>query len=134
MNNKMLLIVLAVMVGAVVILGWKVMSNSTPGTTSGAAGGISLSTNPDPLQLGQATFMIDVKGNNGKPVDDATVSFDINMTAMNMGTQQGTATPQGNGRYSAVGSLSMRGPWRIRTSVKMPDGSMENKDFTVNVP
>ena len=134
MNSKTLLIILAVMIGAVAILGWRVMSSSNSNTDTGGKGTISLSTDPNPLRLGQATFMIDVKGNNGKPVDDATVSFDINMTAMNMGTQQGTATPQGNGRYSAVGSLSMRGPWRIRTSVKMPDGSMENKDFTVNVP
>jgi hypothetical protein len=134
MNNKMLLIVLAIMVVAVVALGWKTMSISTPGSSAGAETGISLSTNPNPLRLGQATFMIDVKDKNGKPVDTATVSFDLNMTAMNMGTQQGTATSQGNGQYSAVGNMSMRGPWRVRTTVKMPDGSTENKDFTVNVP
>ena len=134
MNNKMLLIVLAVMVVAVVALGWKTMSIPTPGSSAGAEAGISLSTNPNPLRLGQATFMIDVKDKNGKPVDNATVSFDLNMTAMNMGTQQGTATSQGNGQYSAVGNMSMRGPWRVRTTVKMPDGSTENKDFTVNVP
>jgi len=134
MNNKMLLIVFVLMIGAVSILGWKVMSTSITGTNSGGKGAISLSTDPDPLRLGQAIFMIDVKDSNGKPVDDVTVTFDINMTAMNMGTQQGNATPQGSGRYSAVGSLSMRGPWLIKTSVKMPDGSTENKDFTVNVP
>lgn len=134
MNNKTLLTVLAVMVVAVGVLGWKTMSIPTPGNSAGTDSGITLSTSPNPLRLGQATFMIDVKDNNGKAVDDATVSFDINMTAMNMGTQQGTATPQGGGRYSAVGNMSMRGPWRVRTSVKMPDGSTENKDFTVNVP
>lgn len=122
------------MVVAVVSLGWKAMSIPTPGSSAGAGGGISLSTNPNPLRLGQATFMIDVKDKNGKPVDNATVSFDLNMTAMNMGTQQGMATSQGNGKYSAVGNMSMRGPWRVRTTVKMPDGSTENKDFTVNVP
>ena len=134
MNSKTLLIILAVIIGAVAVLGWKVMFAPNPGTSSGSKDAISLSTDPDPLQLGQATFMIDVKDKSGKPVDNATVSFDINMTAMNMGTQQGTATPQGNGRYSAIGSMSMRGPWRIRTTIKMPDGSTENKDFTVNVP
>lgn len=133
MNNKTLLIVLAVMAVAVAVLGWKTMTIPTPGG-SGSTSGITLSTSPNPLRLGTATFMIDVKDKSGKPVDDATVSFDINMTAMNMGTQQGTATLQGNGRYSAVGNMSMRGPWRVRTTVKMPDGSTENKDFTVNVP
>ena len=122
------------MVGAIAILGWKVKSASVLGANSNSGESISLSTNPNPLRLGQATFMIDVKDKSGKPVDNATVSYDINMTTMNMGTQQGNATPQGNGRYSAVGSMSMRGSWRVRTTVKMPDGSMENKDFTVNVP
>lgn len=122
------------MAGAVGILGWKAMTVPTPESTTVEASAISLSTNPNPLRLGQATFMIDVKDKNGKPVDNATVSFDINMTAMNMGTQQGNATSQGNGRYSAVGNMSMRGPWLVKTTVKMPDGSTERKDFTVNVP
>lgn len=134
MNSKTLLIILAIMVGAIAILGWKVMSASNSNTDSSNGGAISLSTDPNPLRIGQATFMIDVKDKNGKPVDTATVSFDLNMTAMNMGTQKGNATAQGNGRYSAFGSMSMRGPWRVRTTVKMPDGSVENKDFTVNVP
>lgn len=134
MNNKTLLIVLAVMGIAVAYLGWKSSSISGSGASSGGNSAISLSTDPNPLRPGKATFMIDVKDKNGKPVDNATVSFDLNMTAMNMGTQRGDATSQGNGRYSAAGSISMRGPWRVRTTVKMPDGSTENKDFTVNVP
>ena len=136
MNSKILLIVLAVMIGAIAILGWKVMSASNSSTASSGSGNpaISLSTDPNPLELGPATFMIDVKDKDGKPVDNATVSFDLNMTAMNMGTQQGNAAPQGNGRYSAVGGMSMRGPWRVSTKITMPDGSVVNKEFTVNVP
>lgn len=130
MNNKTLLIILAIMVSAVAYFGWKASS----GPSSSTGGGISLSTDPNPLRPGKATFMIDVKDKSGKPVDTATVSFDLNMTAMNMGTQQGNATSQGNGRYSAVGNMSMRGPWLVKTKVKMPDGSIESKDFTVNVP
>ena len=130
MNNKTLLIILAIMVSAVAYFGWKASS----GPSSSTGGGISLSTDPNPLRPGKATFMIDVKDKSGKPVDTATVSFDLNMTAMNMGTQQGNATSQGNGRYSAVGNMSMRGPWLVKTIVKMPDGSTESKDFTVNVP
>ncbi len=130
MNNKTLVIILVVMGIAVAYLGWKSSSIGDSWTS----GGISLSTDPNPLRPGRATFMIDVKDKNGKPVDNATVSFDLNMTTMNMGTQRGDATSQGNGRYAAVGSMSMRGPWRVRTSVKMPDGSTENKDFTVDVP
>lgn len=110
------------------IYGWKVTFASSE------SGPISLSTSPNPLQPGPATFFIDVKDKNGKPVNNATVAFDLNMTTMNMGTQQGNATSQGNGRYSVAGNMSMRGPWRIKTTVTMPDGSVENKDFIVNVP
>lgn len=135
MKNKNVLIALVIGVIIVVGLGWKALSGSTSG--SGASTGseaITLTTSPNPLRMGQATFMIDVKDSNGKPVNDATVFFDLNMTAMNMGTQEGNATPQGNGRYAANGNMSMRGPWKVSTKVTMPDGSVVNKDFTVNVP
>lgn len=133
MNGKILLIALVIMIAAIGVMSWKVSSGSVSGVQI-KGDSISLSTVPNPLSLGQATFMIDVNDENGKTVDNARVSFDLNMTAMNMGKQQGIATSQGNGRYSAVGNLSMRGPWRVRTTVNMPDGSTKNKDFIVNVP
>ena len=134
MNNKILVILLAILTVAVIFLGWKTMSIPNPGTSTSSGGSITLSANPNPLRLGQATFMIDVQDKKGNPINNATVSFDINMTAMNMGTQRGEATPQGNGQYKAIGNITMRGLWRVRTTVNMPDGSTENKDFTVNVP
>lgn len=135
MNTKTLLVILAIMVGTIAILAFDTKGSSSNGAPdSNSSTGIALSTKPDPLQLGQATFFIDVKDKSGKPVDTAKVSFDLNMTTMNMGTQQGEATSQGNGRYSAMGRMTMRGPWRVSTKVTMPDGSVENKDFTVDVP
>ena len=121
------------MIGVTAVFGWNVTFGSSTDVSSNE-GGISLSTNPNPLQPGPATFIIEVKDKNDKPVNNATVSFDLNMTAMNMGTQRGNATSQGNGRYSAVGNMSMRGPWRVKTTVTMPNGNIENKDFMVNVP
>lgn len=121
------------MVGVIAVLGSKVMFTSNYDSVSDN-GVISLSTNPNPLGLGQATFLIDVKDKNGKPVNNAAVSFDLNMTTMNMGIQQGNATFQGNGQYSIIGRISMGGPWRVRTKVKMPNGNTENKDFFLNVP
>ena len=125
---------MAIMVGTIVVLVYdpKGSINGISDTNSNSS--ISLSTNPDPLQPGPATFFIDIKDKSGKLIDTAKVSFDLNMTTMNMGTQQGDATSQGNGRYAAMGTMTMRGPWRISTQVTMPDGSIENKDFTVNVP
>jgi len=129
MNTKTVLIILAIMIGIIMIFGFKVMS---PGNNS-SVNEISLSTQPDPLQPGPATFMIDVKDKSGKPVDNAKVFFDLNMTNMNMGTQRGDAVAQGNGLYSAMGRITMRGPWRVSTKITMPDGNIENRDFIVNV-
>lgn len=134
MNTKTLLVILAIMVGTIVILGYDSKGSVNGISDTDNNSGISLSTKPDPLQPGPATFFIEVKDKSGKPVDSAKVFFDLNMTTMNMGTQQGEATSQGNGRYSAVGRMTMRGPWRVSTKVTMPDGSVENKDFTVDVP
>ena len=133
MQNKNLLIALVIVAVVILGLGWKVLSGSSISTGSGNEP-VSLTTNPNPLQMGPATFIIDVKDKDGKPVDNATVYFDLNMTAMNMGAQQGNATSQGNGRYAASGQMSMRGPWKVTTKITMPDGSVVNKDFTVNVP
>lgn len=135
MSNKLLIIVFVLMVGAIGYLSLQANSKGNTQSSGGTGNAVvDLSTQPNPLQLGPATFIIDVKDKDGKTVDNATVSFDINMTAMNMGTQQGNASSQGNGKYAATGRMTMRGPWRVATKVTMPDGSVTNKDFTVNVP
>lgn len=133
MSSKTILIVIAIVASMGIIFE---VQDRLGRVNSGVnnSSGISLSTNPDPLQPGPATFVIEVKDKRGKLVDNAKVSFDINMTTMNMGTQRGDAISQGKGRYSAAGRMTMRGPWRVSTKVTMPDGSVENKDFTVNVP
>lgn len=134
MSNKILMIVF---VGMIVAIGYLLLKLNGTGSTQTSGSGnsvISLSTNPNPLKMGPATFIIEVKDKTGKPVDNAKVYFDLNMTAMNMGTQQGDATGQGNGKYSASGRMTMQGPWKVSTKVTMPDGTVANKDFTVNVP
>lgn len=128
LNGKTLLI--GIIILAVIGFGYIIFSD-----TSGKSGStqISLTTDPDPVRLGKATFLITVKDSTGKPVDNAKVYFDLSMTMMNMGTQNGYATSQGNGIYAAAGSLSMQGPWQVSTKVSMPDGKETSKDFTVTV-
>ncbi len=132
MNKTTLFVVLAIVIGTIIILTLDTSGNSDS-ITSNAATGISLSTSPNPLRPGMATFIFNVKDKNGKPVNDAKVSFDLNMTTMNMGIQQGDARSLGDGRYSAQGRMTMSGPWRISSKVIMPNGAVENEDFTVDV-
>lgn len=132
--NKTLLITLMTSVGIIAILGFIVVS-SPDAEEANASGGneINLTTQPNPATIGQNTFIIDVKDTSGKPVDNAKVSFDLNMATMNMAKQQGNANSQGNGKYAVMGRISMQGPWRVSTKVTMPNGKTMNKDFTVNV-
>ncbi len=129
MNSKILLIILIILFGIIGVLVLKI--NKSSGANNNEV--ISLSTIPYPPQLGQNTFIILINDKDGKTINDAKVTFDINMTTMNMGTQQGNTTPQGNGKYSATGRLTMRGPWRFVANVTLPDGSQVKKDFMVNV-
>ncbi len=129
MSNKISLVVLLILAIGVATLGWKtkVLGESTSTEL------ITLTTEPSPLRPGKAKFLIKVKDKDGRPVDNSKVSFDLNMTTMNMGTQKGEAVEQGNGQYRAQGNLTMLGPWRVRIQAVMPDGSKENKDFVMNV-
>lgn len=127
-----MLIIAGVFVLIIGFLGFRVMSLSSTGNTGNNNVQVSLTTDPYPPRLGSANFIISVKDEKGQPVKDAKVFFDLNMTAMNMGTQQGSATSQGDGTYAATGKLTMRGPWKVATKITMPDGKEMSKDFMID--
>lgn len=129
-NNNMTLIGTAILI--IVVAGAFFLLKGSG--SSASAQQIELVTQPNPVQTGNNTFYITVRDDSGKAVDNAKVEFDLNMTTMNMGTQKGTATSQGSGKYAATGRLSMRGPWRVSTTVTYADGNAMKKDFVVNVP
>ncbi len=133
MKTKILLILVVALFGAIGLLSMRANSLSVLGVSANGSGTISLTTNPNPLKPGPATFLINVQGKDGKKVEDAVVSYDINMTTMDMGAQSGKASSQGNGQYTVPAKMTMRGPWKVSISVKMTDESVENKDFTVYV-
>ena len=130
--NKKHYIFLAIILA---VIGFKVFSSPSPSTTSASGGDyqLTLVTTPNPPTGGKNLLTVSVADNTGRVVDGATVVMDINMTTMNMGSQSGTATPQGKGDYALNASFSMLGPWKITTTVTLPDGKTLNKDFTVNV-
>ena len=129
--NKKLIWVIVVI--AVIIIAPNYIEFGNSGSQVGASSDqISLSTDPNPTRAGKATFIISVNDTHGNPIDNAQVTFDLNMTTMNMGKQAGTAFSQGNGKYAVTGNLSMRGPWRLSANITMPDGNKLSRDFTVN--
>ena len=133
MKDKLSIIILIVLVIGVATLGWKTSVLGVSTSAGAEKEQITLTTEPSPLRPGKAKFMINVQDSDGKPVDNAKVSFDLNMTTMNMGTQRGEAVAQGDGQYVAQGNLTMLGPWRVSVVAVMSDGSKQSKDFVVNV-
>ena len=89
-------------------------------------------TTPNPPISGNNTleaFVIDV---NGQPVSDAVLTFDINMTNMNMGRSILRPSLVSAGRYSRAVFFSMSGPWRvIITVVRAGQTNTVQFDFTV---
>ncbi len=134
MNKKLNSLFPFFVIIVVLAIGFWIMNDSSNSskTSTNSNSRISLSTNPTTPQLGENTFIIAVKDLKNQPVKNAKVYFDLNMTQMNMGTQNGEATPQGDGTYAATGRLTMKGPWKVSTKVTMPDGKILTGDFTID--
>lgn len=73
-----------------------------------------------PAQPVKGTVAIDayLVTDDGQPVEDATVTFDIDMTNMSHGKYQVSAKSTGGGHYLGDVHFSMPGPWRIIASVE----------------
>ncbi len=65
----------------------------------------------------------------GKAVEDAQLSFDLNMTNMNHGKNLVMAVSQGKGRYVAQVRFMMPGPWRVIVRVARPGQASEDLRF-----
>lgn len=63
--------------------------------------------------LKEYTLIVTLTDAGGKPVDGASVYFDMTMQAMAMAPQTPLADPLGNGRYGATTLFTMEGNWKI---------------------
>ena len=69
----------------------------------------------------------------GRPVTDAQVSFDLDMTNMSHGLNIVPAQPMGDGHYAGQVFFMMPGPWRVITVIERPDKPVERIRFNFNV-
>jgi YtkA-like len=72
---------------------------------------------------------------SGQAVNDARVSFDLDMTNMSHGKNVLEALRVGDGRYDGNVSFMMPGPWRIIAAVERGGKAVGSArfDFTVNL-
>jgi hypothetical protein len=93
---------------------------------------IWITTNPSPPKPGTATVVAYLVDSNGLPVDDAVLTYTINMTNMNMGNSILRPSLVGEGQYSRDARFSMASPWRV--TITIVRGGQTNTaafDFTV---
>ena len=81
---------------------------------------IWLVSTPNPPARGNDVFDAVMADASGNAINDARVTFDLNMTNMNMGRNAVLATFQGAGRYSGTVFFSMAGPWRVNAQIQRP--------------
>jgi copper transport protein len=117
---------LLLLIGAVVLLAACDTGGSaqTPTATVAKAGFHSTLKTTDgqfviqfsvtPNRLGLNTFTVGVQNaSSEKPVPGLQVQLTTTMLDMNMGTDQVNLSADGQGHYSAQGTLSMSGHWEI---------------------
>lgn len=73
-----------------------------------------------PPQAGQQSLELFITDDAQKPVTDAQVTFDLDMTNMSMGQSVIAAAGDGQGHYAAPVTFSMPGPWRLIATLERP--------------
>lgn len=78
----------------------------------------SLSLSPSPAISGKETaFRVKLVDAHSAPIDGAQVRFSLIMPLMNMGRNEFTAAPAGDGAYSGHGTFPMEGIWIVQTNI-----------------
>ena len=75
-------------------------------------------SDPNPPSRGATTLEVLIADLDGKPISDATISFDIDMTNMSHGKNVTAASSLGDGRYSGDVHFLMPGPWRVIVGIE----------------
>ena len=68
-----------------------------------------------------------------QPVDDATVSFDIDMTNMSHGKNVLKTANAGAGHYAGEVYFTMGGPWRVIVVIEPPNQEPVRARFNFDV-
>jgi hypothetical protein len=92
-----------------------------------------LLSTPNPPARGNNTLQAVVADAEGNGINDAQVTFDLNMTNMNMGRNFVTAVSKGSGHYAGIVFFSMGGPWRVLVSIQRPGQALASDRFDFSI-
>jgi hypothetical protein len=108
-------------------------SPGTLGKKNSSNFAVTLSSNPAPPIWGLGTLEAIVTDAAGRPITDAQVFFDLDMTNMRMGKNIVAAASQGEGHYIGRVRFSMPGPWRVIVRIARPGLAPEDLRFEFSV-
>ena len=92
-----------------------------------------LASTPEQPQRGDVRIDAYLVQLDGRPINDARVTLDTDMTNMSHGKYLVAAEPAGNGHYIGQVHFLMPGPWRIIAVVDRPGNESVNLRFEFNV-
>jgi mono/diheme cytochrome c family protein len=97
-------------------------------------GGLTFILTESPAQPGPGSFVLRITDAQGNPVNDATVTVEVDMADMPMGVTTGTATALGAGSYSFRSSFAMAGNWHIQGQAQRASGDSIAFAFDIKIP
>jgi len=89
---------------------------------------------PDPPAVGQATLLVRLSDQEGRPIEGATMSLRADMTHAGMAPVLEDAEEVGEGLYRVSFEWTMAGDWVITVSGTLEDGRTIRRELQVSVP
>ena len=94
---------------------------------------ITVQTDPPTPQVGGGVLVVTVTGQDGEPVDDATLAVEGNMTHPGMVPVIAHVDEGEGGAYRVPFTWSMGGDWVLTVTARAPDGRQARTDFSFTV-
>lgn len=90
-------------------------------------------TTDRPLTTGSRPLALDIVDAFGRPIRDASVSVDFDMTMMCMAKGVVPVSTTGNGTYALQFDFLMAGPWKMTALIDRPGHDRATTEFTFDV-
>lgn len=116
-----------------IVLALTLLACGGQGTGTGGDFQITVQTDPPTPQVGGGVLVVTVTGQDGEPVDDATLAVEGNMTHAGMVPVIAHVDEGEGGAYRVPFTWSMGGDWVITVTARAPDGRQAQADFRFTV-
>jgi hypothetical protein len=94
---------------------------------------ITMVTEPSSPVVGKGTVIVTVQDASGKPLDDARLEVEGNMSHAGMEPSFGRAETGQGGVYRVPFKWTMSGDWYVDVKLTLPDGRVAKRRFPATV-